>query len=222
MYLLRIALPDRPGVLGAVASSLGRAGVDIATVAVVERRDGVAIDDFIVELPAGHSADQLVSASQAVDGVEVEWVSRYAAGGDLIRDLEAVEAMTTDPPMAAHLLTELAPGVFMAQWAMLATAPRVPEETPTVITATKTAPDLPEPAVDCPWDGLDRAARVTVSHAWQEAGWTDVVAGAPIGGGTRVLLVGRSGGPAVLDSELARLGHLAALADTIAGRDSDI
>lgn len=229
MFLVRIALPDRPGALGAVATALGRTAADIVTVDVVERRaDGTAVDDFIIDLPAGHGADELVTASQSVRGVTVVWVSRYAAGGDVMRDLEAVEAMTADPANAARVLARLAPGVFMAQWAMLVAGPDAAGGAPTVLEATPTAPDLPplSGAVPGPgsgalsWPRLERAARIDVPHAWQEAGWTDVVAGAPVGDADTLLLVGRSGGPDVLDSELARLGHLTALAITVAGRAS--
>ena len=43
-----------------------------------------------------------------------------------------------------------------------------------------------------------------------------MVAGAPIGRDDEIVLFGRRGGPEILDSELARLGHLAALAASIA------
>ena len=62
-YLLRVLLPDRPGMLGAVATALGAAGADILGVDVVERAAGVAVDDLIVELPPGKLADSLVSAA---------------------------------------------------------------------------------------------------------------------------------------------------------------
>ena len=36
-YLLRLVVPDRPGILGAVATALGDAGVDIVSLDVLER-----------------------------------------------------------------------------------------------------------------------------------------------------------------------------------------
>ncbi len=36
-YLLRPVVPDRPGVLGAVATALGEAGIDIVSLDVLER-----------------------------------------------------------------------------------------------------------------------------------------------------------------------------------------
>ena len=56
-HLLRIALPDVPGSLGAVASALGAVGVNIEAIEIVEHRaDGVAVDDFFIRLPTGRHA----------------------------------------------------------------------------------------------------------------------------------------------------------------------
>ena len=79
-FLLRVILPDKPGSLGAVATALGNAGVDILGVDVVERADGHAIDDLAVELPHGRPPDVLITAAESVPGVEVESV-RPDSGG---------------------------------------------------------------------------------------------------------------------------------------------
>ncbi|MGY2081250.1 ACT domain-containing protein, partial [Modestobacter sp. SYSU DS0657] len=50
-YLLRLVVPDRPGILGAVATALGAVGIDIVSVDVLERRNGVAVADIVVEVP---------------------------------------------------------------------------------------------------------------------------------------------------------------------------
>ena len=55
-YLLRLVVPDRPGLLGAVATALGEAGIDIVSVDVLERSGGVAVDDIVVELPGDRVA----------------------------------------------------------------------------------------------------------------------------------------------------------------------
>jgi hypothetical protein len=46
-YLLRLVVPDKPGILGAVATALGDAGIDIVSVDVLERGGGVAVDDVV-------------------------------------------------------------------------------------------------------------------------------------------------------------------------------
>ncbi|MET9021118.1 ACT domain-containing protein [Actinopolymorpha sp. NPDC004070] len=214
VYLLRIALPDQPGGLGDVASALGKAGADIVAVDVVSRgADGTAIDDFVVELPLGGRADSLVSACLSVPGVRVIWLSRYAAGGTLRHDLEVVESMTEQPAEAERVLVRHAPVVFRADWAFLVcrdgdSGKAVVEE------CTPAAPDLP--GDDAPWLPLDRPRRLVVPAEWDNRGWRHITAAAtPMGNPNRALVIGRSGGPEILDSELARLAHLAALTQTV-------
>ena len=48
--LVRVWLPDRPGALGLVASRIGAVDGDIVGIDVLERGDGVAVDEFAVEL----------------------------------------------------------------------------------------------------------------------------------------------------------------------------
>ncbi|MFZ2748748.1 MAG: ACT domain-containing protein, partial [Propioniciclava sp.] len=63
--MLRVILPDRPGSLGTVASALGDAQADIASVEIIEKGGGLVIDDFMVGLPDGGRPDTLVSACAA-------------------------------------------------------------------------------------------------------------------------------------------------------------
>ena len=63
------------------------------------------------------------------------------------------------------------------------------------------------------WFPLERAARLEVPEEWER--WSSAAAGAPLGDKDEIVVFGRRGGPEVLDSELARLGHLAALAVSI-------
>src|SRR3954454_3592128 len=100
-YLLRVELPDVTGSLGRVAAAIGEAGGDIEAIEIVEhRRAGTAVDDVLLETAPGVMRDSLVSACNQLDGVQVLWVSRYGAGGNLFLDLEAVETFTQNPPTA--------------------------------------------------------------------------------------------------------------------------
>ena len=68
-YLLRLVVPDRPGILGAVATALGTAGVDIVSVDVLERGGGVA-----VRRADGHGRDTRAGAAHddgTVPGTDV-------------------------------------------------------------------------------------------------------------------------------------------------------
>src|SRR5688572_21507958 len=71
LYTLRVSLPDQPGVLGALALALGRRGVNIVTLDVIERTDGIAVDDLMVEAPEG-TTEALRHAAEAVPSAFVE------------------------------------------------------------------------------------------------------------------------------------------------------
>lgn len=213
-FLLRVKLPDVPGSLGRVASAIGEAGGDIGAIEIVEHRDdGCAVDDVLLDLLPGTMPDSIVSACSRLDGVEVLWISRYAAGGNLFLDLEAVEQLTSEPIAALNGLVDLAPMVFRADWAMRLRRTGAEVEH---VHATAAAPDPVDGDPDA-WFPLAHPARLEVPQGWGR--WTStVVAGAPLSGPDDIVIFGRRGGPDVLDSELARLGHLAALAHSIAAR----
>lgn len=203
---MRVRLPDRPGSLGAVATALGGVGGDINAVEIVEKGDGFVVDDFIVDLPPGKMPETIVTACHNLEGVRVEWISRYPEGGGLQSDLEALERMTADPGHAAETLVSLCPVVFRSQWAILV---QLDGDDLRTTYASTLAPDL---TVDI----LQRFAPYDVTHrvdlepGWIP-GWADsTVIVTPLTR-DRVIAIGRLGGPRFLDSEIARLNHLAAL-----------
>lgn len=209
-YLLRLQLPDRPGMLGAVATALGRAGADILSLDVVERGPDGAVDDLVVSLPPGGLADALITGAQSVPGVVVESLRPYYGGADLHRDLELVEALAADPPAATTLLVDHAPGVFRAGWALLL------GPGPTVHHASPGAPDADD--TELPWLPLGRACRLPSTEPWVPERWrvlgTELLA-APVGRPDLVVLVGRPGGPVFRASEVLRLSHLAGITATV-------
>ncbi len=70
-YVVRIALPDRPGALGLVASRIGAVGGDIVAINILERDDGRAIDEFVIEIGGTHLIDLLQNEIHEVDGASV-------------------------------------------------------------------------------------------------------------------------------------------------------
>ena len=70
-YIVRIALPDRPGALGLVASRIGAVGGDIVAINILERTEGHAVDEFVVEIGGHHLIELLQSEIHEVDGVSV-------------------------------------------------------------------------------------------------------------------------------------------------------
>jgi hypothetical protein len=197
-FLLRVELPDVPGSLGRLAGAIGEAGGDIEAIEIVEkRRDGTAVDDVLLQTAPGAMPDSVVSACNALEGVRVIWISRYAAGGNLFLDLEAVEELTGDPEGALDRLIDLLPVTFRSDWAA-----RVSKHDG-VVHATAAAPS------GIAWHQLDQADRLP----------TDDENALSIGARLNkheVVVIGRRGGPDFLDSEIARLGHLVGLAVSIA------
>ena len=196
-YLLRVSLPDIPGSLGRLATAIGEAGGDIEAIEIVEKLyDGTAVDDVFLEMVGGAMPDAVVSACTSVEGVEVLWINRYAAGGNVFLDLEAVEDLTAHKGTALDRLVDLLPVVFRSDWGA-----RI-HRTSGVRRATETAPD------ELVFVELDEPAQVDDQDH-------DMVVACPLGA-DEILLIGRRGGPAFLDSELARLEHLSNLARSIA------
>jgi hypothetical protein len=70
LYRLQVALPDRPGSLGAVASAIGFAGGDIRGLVVLRSENGRGIDDITIAVPVSDPTD-LVIVLTAIGGVEV-------------------------------------------------------------------------------------------------------------------------------------------------------
>ena len=208
-YLLRVVLPDRPGMLGAIATALGDAGADIVSLDVIERGPDGAVDDLLVQLPPGGLADSLITAARSVPGVVVESLRPYLGADDLHRDLELVDELAAAPDHALQLLVDHAPGVFRAGWALLVTAEGVAAHSPG-------APEVTE------LDLLPVATprRVATDESWVPPRWDDLgieLAVAPVGDAGTAVLLGRPGGPRFRDSEVMRLAHLAGIAATVRG-----
>lgn len=204
---MRVSMPDRPGALGAVASAVGMVGCDIKSIEIVETLDGHGVDDFMLEIPPGVLPDTVVSACHEIAGVDVLWISRHHDNGNLLSDLETLEQMTRDPQHAAEVLVDSAPAVFHCQWAVLVDGA---DGALTVTYATAMAPDLDAEVLATLGD-LTSAGSTDMAPGWVPAWSESTLAWACIGI-DRALLVGRTGGPDWLPSELARLRHLSALA----------
>ena len=219
-YLLRLVVPDRPGILGAVATALGDAGIDIVSIDVLERGGGVAVDDVVVELPRDRVPDSLITAVRAVPGVEVEALRPYAGPLDTHRELELLEALArTAEDAAAKLLAAELPRVFHAGWAVVLSATSDAWE---VAAASEAAPGFEGLAL--PWMPLPGPRLLSSEDEWMPERWREMAIEmmvAPYGGPGCAVVVGRSGGPAFRRSELLRLAHLTGIATTVASLPPD-
>ncbi|MEU2349229.1 ACT domain-containing protein [Modestobacter sp. NPDC049651] len=217
-HLLRLVVPDRPGILGAVATALGDAGIDIVSVDVLERGGGVAVDDIVVDLPADRVADSLITAATSVPGVEVESLRPFSGPMDTHRELDLLEALAPGGATAKVLAAEL-PRVFRSGWAAVLTGA---DGDLRVLAASDAAPALE--AVPMPWLPLTSPRLLPSDDAWVPERWQDLAVemmAAPLGDDGTAVLLGRSGGPAFRRSELLRLAHLTGLAATVARLPAD-
>ncbi len=119
-FVVRVWMPDRPGVLGAVASRVGAVRGDVVGIDILERGAGRAIDELVVDLPDEDLVPLLIAEISQVDGVDVEDV-RPAAGvpDPRLAALEAaaliVEARTPAALLAA--IVEHVKADFEGDWA---------------------------------------------------------------------------------------------------------
>jgi hypothetical protein len=117
--LLRVWLPDRPGALGAVASRIGAVRGDIVGIDVLERNDGVAIDEFGVVLSDAELLPLLVREVEEVDGCRVEHVTVVGHFPDPRLDALISVALVCEADDVTALQTALATYVgsaFQADW----------------------------------------------------------------------------------------------------------
>lgn len=213
-YLLRLVVPDKPGTLGAVATALGEAGVDIVSLDVLERGQGVAVDDIVVDLPRDRLPDSLITAAQSVPGVAVESIRPFAGPLDTHRELELLDELArAGEAGSAKLLAAELPRVFHSGWAVV-----LESADPWVVAAASDAAPAFE-GLDLPWMPLHGPRLLPSEDDWLPARWREMaieMMAAPYGGPGCAVVLGRSGGPPYRRSELMRLAHLTGIATTVA------
>ncbi|MFT4088687.1 MAG: amino acid-binding protein [Gordonia sp. (in: high G+C Gram-positive bacteria)] len=215
-YLLRVVLSDRPGSLGLLAVQLGAVGADIRSLEVVERGEGYAVDDVVVDLPPRALPDTLITAAEKVDGVHVDSLRPFAGVLDIHQELELIDRVATARTDRLQTLVDDAPRALRVSWATVVT--RAGDDV-VVLAASSGAPETPMAQAD--WLPLSEAADFAPDADWIPGVWRDIdtqLAAAPIGSGDKALLLGRSGGPAFRPSEVARLGYIAGIITSVLDR----
>ncbi|MDF3315272.1 amino acid-binding protein [Rhodococcus sp. C3V] len=214
-YLLRVQLPDRPGSLGALAVALGSVGADILSLDVVERGDGFAIDDLVVDVEPGALPDTLITAAEHLPDVLVDSIRPYAGILDTHRELELIDSVATARSDRLQVLVDGAPRVLRVGWCVVAD---IGKHGAYRVVGSAGAPETH--ATDIPWMPLDKPTALDGEADWVPDVWRDMntsLAAAPLGSGNRVLMLGRPGGPEFRPSEIARLGYLAGIVATVLG-----
>lgn len=122
-FMVRLWVPDRPGMLGAVATGIADLGGNVVGLEVLERSGGVAVDELLVELPGSDMADGLSRRLQSIEGAGVEEVRALPEGAEE-RGLEVIAAAvsileTANPTASLAAVIGLVGALFDVEWSAL-------------------------------------------------------------------------------------------------------
>ncbi|MEY2568889.1 MAG: hypothetical protein QOE35_3418 [Actinomycetota bacterium] len=202
-FVVRVWMPDRPGVLGAVASRVGAVRGDVVGIDILERGAGRAIDELVVDLPDEDLVPLLIAEIGQVDGVDVEDVRAAKSLPDpRLAALEAA-ALLVEEATPEGLLTTMvthARADFEGDWAAV-----IGPDSGTMLASAGEAPDAA-------WltAFVDGSRSSDVLAAGE--GGPDDVAWASLPAGELSLVVGRHGRP-FRARERRQLAALARIAD---------
>jgi hypothetical protein len=225
VFSLRISLPDLPGMLGRVARAFGKGDVNILTLDVVDREDGMAIDDVRVEAPRGMQ-EALRRAAADVPGFLVEYVRPLEAFRHVLEPLELAALLEDSSSAALVRLVENLPDTFGATWALVVDVSAEAGGRPEVLAASLGAPSaarLPASWLDFSLlDSLQGGGEVAsrpVPHPTDDG---LEVAAALLDRPSTAVLLGRQRGPRFRPSELRHLGLLARIAAAVSARSDSL
>lgn len=216
-FLLRVLLPDSPGSLGHLAEAIGVVDGNIQSVDIVEQDpQGTVVDDIVVTLPKESMADVLITAVQSVEGAEVDSIRPFTGATDRrgqIRMLNEITAHRRDLPAAMAELVRVLPKSMTASWAIVLCS----EDSVRRVASSQAAPE----------DDGTTPEHITFEKArilrpdqedWIPESWAlldSALAAAPLPGTDMVLVIGRTGGPDFLATEVEHLGHLGTIIGAI-------
>lgn len=205
LYVLRVALVDRPGSLGSVASELGRLPADIVSLRVIDRDGFHAVDEICVD-GEGLSPERLRRAAQNAPGVIVESVRRITRIPDPLSALSLADRLVRGTGEPINTLVDGLPEALSGAWAL---AVSIETEGPVVLAATDEAPA--PGLMETPWLPLTRARRLPLGD-WAPTNWRMhryELAAAPMSNPFHLVIVGRWAGMIFRPSELRQLELLA-------------
>jgi predicted amino acid-binding ACT domain protein len=213
MIVMRISMPDRPGMLATVASVLSHEEVDIVTIEVVHRGDGVVVDNLCLEASWQTTPPAIRRKLEAVEGVVVEVVRHVEAPPSSVDAMELAVALGEGPEDPIETLVEGLPKALNAEWAM---ALAMTGDEVRLLHASPRSPG--PPAGQVPWMPLDAPRRLAVAP-WMPTSWrlrSMVVGGleiaaSPLGSSHEAVAIARDNGR-FRPSEIRQLEILSNLA----------
>ncbi|TDC88370.1 ACT domain-containing protein [Actinomadura sp. 7K507] len=200
---IRIRLPDRPGSLGQVARTLGAAGADVVQMAVLERDNGRAMDDFTVAWPAAAGLERLIDGLEAVPGVDVVgvWPTAEPQGSP---EAALIGQVAAHPERGAEILADAVPAILSADWAVLA-EPKGEDSGDAVLVYASVGGQV----------GADLPGLMPLRpRAFTAADGTHYAV-CPFSRGGGALVVARTGAPPFHRTEVSRLEQLTGAADAV-------
>jgi hypothetical protein len=184
--------------LAALSRALADAGVNVSSVVVIDREQGRAVDDLLLEWPFERSFEAVVDAVAACPGARLHGL-RHVNELSVTRDCDVMQHVVAAPIQAVETLVDVLPHVLLADWAAVIDRRR-PRD---AAYATSGSP-LPMPELT---GSLDRARSLSVGD--------DLLAIAPVTGTSLLFVVSRYSGPAFTRSEVDRLAGLVAVTTAI-------
>lgn len=207
---IRLTVPDRPGSLGLVASTIGGAGADVVQVEVLSTESGRATDDVHVTVNDRDHLERVTRVLGSLAGVSVKGVLHEPPPVTGHAELELVARLMAAPTRALATLVDGVPSAVGADWALVLGTSGGPG-LDTVVVAGGRAPHpstLPGLSSGLPL----RLGTPRLAPSDGPAFGGAVVA--PLGTAPLALLAVREEGPAFHRSEMWRLAEIG----TIVGR----
>lgn len=218
-YLVRVQISDQPGSLGSLAVALGSINADIESLDVIERGEGYAIDDLVINLGEGSLPDNIITAAEQLHGVIVHNIRPYSGSLDLLRELEIIDRIAFQPEMGWKTLVENLPNILRINWMSVCAKTTVSGSSPTrlqqIIASTGVPETLPEDI--SPWPDTTIISYAG-NESWIPQVWQDLdtaLLASPMPKHNCIILIGRTGGPSFRDNEIARLRYLMGILGTL-------
>ncbi|HWH31733.1 MAG TPA: hypothetical protein VNU01_03580, partial [Egibacteraceae bacterium] len=126
--MMRVAVPDRPGALAALAGAIGEQGGDIQAVEVVDHAQGEALDDLVVWIDGPERLRALVACVDELDGFRLVHAgpSRGHPGDAVTRVAMGLGALLDTSMTEDHALVTLVGGLLRADSAEMLPAEDAP------------------------------------------------------------------------------------------------
>ncbi|MEJ5928187.1 amino acid-binding ACT domain protein [Corynebacterium sp. H128] len=214
-YLIRVMIPDMPGSLGKLADAMGTMGGNIESVDVVEANGDLVTDDIVVSLPAGTLPDSIITAAQAIPGVQVDSIRPFSGRVDRRGQIEMLATVSQHQRKRNQAMADFVdvlPRTMTSGWAIvLENAERMSR-----IAASSAAPE--DDGTNPPHADVATARILREEEDWVPESWRMLDASlcaAPIGKTDMMLVVGRPGGPDFLATEVEQVGMLCNIVGSI-------